>query len=43
MSTKTPQRLEPDGREPRPTPKQWGYVAQALGELTPDTIGVVRP
>lgn len=33
----------PDDHPLRPTPEQWGFVAHQLGELTPDTIGVVRP
>lgn len=43
MGTNTTQRLEVDGLERRPTDRQWGIIARQLGELTPDTIGVVRP
>ena len=30
-------------RQAHPTPEQWGFIAQQLGELTPDVIGVERP
>lgn len=33
----------PEDHPLRPTAEQWGFIAQQLGELTPDVIGVERP